>query len=176
MHNRLYKFLNDNHTIYPFQFEFLQKYSTSFTLIILLKKSKKHLIKENMVVAFLLFYKKPYDTVDSNILTGTLKHGMRGVAYSWFESYLKGRKQHVSINGFNIKDLPFSYGIPYSSVLGPLLFLLYINDLHTAIKFCKVHCCADDKHLLHISNSIKCYCPFIFPFFIVDSAAEFHAN
>ena len=129
-----------------------------------------------MVVAFLLFCKKPCDTVDSNILTGTLKHGMRGVAYSWFESYLKGRKQYVSINRFNIKDLPFSHGIPYSSVLRPLLFLLYINDLHTAIKFCKVHCCADDNNLLHISNSIKYYYPFIFPFFIVDSAAEFYAN
>ena len=124
-----------------------------------------------MVVAFLLFCKKSYDTVDSNILTGTLKHGIRSVAYSWFELYLKGRKQYVSINRFNIKHLPFSHGIPYSSVLGPLLFLLYINDLHTAIKFCKVHCCTDDNNLLHISNSIKCYCPFIFPFFIVDSAA-----
>ena len=86
---------------------------------------------------------------------GRLQHyGIRGVAYSWFESYLKGRKQHVSINGFNSKDLPISYGVPQGSVLGPL-FLLYINDLHTAIKFCTVHHFADDTNLLHISKSIK---------------------
>ena len=86
---------------------------------------------------------------------GKLKHySIRNVAYSWFQSYLKGRKQYVSISGFNSKDLPISYGIPQGSVFGPLLFLLYINDLHTAIKFCKVHH-SDDTNLLHISKSIK---------------------
>ena len=87
---------------------------------------------------------------------GKLKYyGIRGAAYSWFGSYLKGRKQHVSINGFNSKDLPISYDVPQGSVLIPLLFLLYINDLHTAIKFCKVHHFADDTNLQHIDKSIK---------------------
>ena len=61
----------------------------------------------------------------------------------------------MSINGFNSKDLPISYGVPQGSVLGLLLFLLYINDLHTAIKLCKVHHFADYTNLLHISESIK---------------------
>ena len=87
---------------------------------------------------------------------GKLKHyGTRDVVYSWFESYLKGRKQHVRINGFNSKDFPISYGVPPGSVLGPLLFLLYINDLDTAMKFCKVRHFADDTNLLHVSKSIK---------------------
>ena len=98
---------------------------------------------------------KAFDTVDHDILMGKLKYyGIRGVAYSWFESYLKGRKQYVPINGFNSKDLPISYGVPQGSVLGPLLFL-YINDLHNAIKFSKFHHFADDTNLLHISKSIK---------------------
>ena len=98
---------------------------------------------------------KDFDTVDHDILMGKLKYyGIRGVAYSWFESYLKGRKQYVSINGYKSKDLPISYGVPQGSVLGSLLFL-YINDLHNAIKFSKFHHFADDTNLLHISKSIK---------------------
>ena len=81
---------------------------------------------------------------------GKLKHyGIRGMDYSWFESYLKARKRHISINGFYSKVLPISHGVPDGSVLGPLLFLLYIKALHTAIKFCKVHHFADDTNLPH---------------------------
>ena len=85
---------------------------------------------------------------------GKLKHGISGAAYGWFESYLKRRKQYVSINGFSSKDLPIYHGVQQGSVLGPLFFL-YISHLHTAIKFCKVHHFADDTNLLHICNSMK---------------------
>ena len=99
---------------------------------------------------------KAFDTVNHNILLGKLKHyGIRGVAYSWFESYLKDRKQYVSINGYNSKHLSISLGVPQGSVLGPLLFLIYINDLNTAMKHCKVHHFADDTNLLHINDSVK---------------------
>ena len=87
---------------------------------------------------------------------GKLKHyGIRGVAYGWFESCLKDRKQYVSINGYNSKHFSISLGVPQGSVLGPLLFLIYINDLNTAIKHWKVHHFADDTNLLHINGSIK---------------------
>ena len=67
---------------------------------------------------------------------------------------LKGN-QYVSINGYNSKHLSISLGVPQGSVLGPLLFLIYINDLNTAIKHCKIHHFADDMNLLHINDSIK---------------------
>ena len=87
---------------------------------------------------------------------GKLKHyGIRGVAYSWFESFLKDKKQYVSINGYNSKHLSIFLGVPQVSNLGPLLFLIYINDLNTAIKHCKVHHFSDDANLLHINGSIK---------------------
>ena len=99
---------------------------------------------------------KAFDTVDYNILLGKLKHyGIRRVAYSWFEPYVKDRKQYVSINGCNSKNLLISLGVPQGSVLGPLLFLIYINDLSTTIKHYKVHHFADDTNRLHINDSIK---------------------
>ena len=63
--------------------------------------------------------------------------------------------QHVSINGFDSGLTSINCGVPQGSVLGSLLFLLYINDLNQAIKFCKVHHFADDTNLLYLSNSIK---------------------
>ena len=73
-----------------------------------------------------------------------MKHySIRGVAYSWFKSYLKDRK-HVSTNGYHSKHLPISLGVPQGSVLGPRSFFIYNNDLNTAIKDCKVHHFADD--------------------------------
>ena len=87
---------------------------------------------------------------------GRLKHySIRGVAYSWFESYLKGRTQYDSINGFSSKDILISCGDPQNSVYWPLLFLLYITNFLTAIKFCKYYHIADGTNLLHISKSIK---------------------
>ena len=63
---------------------------------------------------------------------------------------MKDRKQYVSINGYSSKHLLISPCVPQGSVLGPLLFLIYINDLRTAIKHCKVHQFSDDTNLLHI--------------------------
>ena len=87
---------------------------------------------------------------------GKLKHyGIRGVAYGWFESYLKDRKQYGSINGYNFKHWSVLLGVRQGSVLGLLLSLIYIKELNTAIKHCKIHHFADDTNLLHINNSIK---------------------
>ena len=83
---------------------------------------------------------KAYDTVDHNFLLSRLSHyGIRGMRNKWFESYLSEQKQFVSINGFDSDMSTITYGIPLESVLGPLLFLIYINGLNLAIKSCKVH-------------------------------------
>ena len=64
----------------------------------------------------------------------------------WFKSYLPYRKQFVSINGHNSDLMSVNCGVPQGSALGPLLFLIYINDLHKAIYHCKVHHFADDTN------------------------------
>ena len=75
------------------------------------------------------------------------------MANNWFNSYLTKRSQYVSILGYDSRLKELKHGVPQGSVLGPLLFLLYINDLHRAIKFSHVYHFADDTNLLRISNS-----------------------
>ena len=99
---------------------------------------------------------KAFDTVGHDILLAKLEHyGMRGMANNWFKSYLFNRKQFVSINGHISNQSSVKYGVAQGSVLGPLLFLIYINDLNLFIKFCKVLHFADDANLLHFSKSVK---------------------
>ena len=99
---------------------------------------------------------KAFDTVGHQTLLSKLDYyGIRGISNNWFKSYLSNRQQCVSINGYNSELVAMNCGVPQGSVLGPLLFLLYINDLNQAIKFCKVHHFADDTNLLYLGKSIK---------------------
>ena len=82
-------------------------------------------------------------------------YGIRGVANNWVKSYLSNRQQFVSINGFKSKQQTMKYGVPQGSVLGPLLFLIYINDLHKAIKYSTVHHFADDTNLLVVGKNLE---------------------
>ena len=96
--------------------------------------------------------KKAFDTVDHNILLKKLDYyGVRGIANEWFASYLKNRKQLVSIGGHISSTQVIQTGVPQGSVLGPLLFLLYINDLNKSIK----NHFADDTNILLSNKSVE---------------------
>ena len=96
---------------------------------------------------------KAFNTVSHGILLEKLDHyGIRGISNDWFRSYLSDRSQFVSINGFNSDYKTIKYGISQGSVLGPLLFLIFINDLSTAIKQPETFHFADDTWLLSQAN------------------------
>ena len=79
--------------------------------------------------------KKAFDTVDHNILLKKLDYyGVRGIANEWFASYLKNRKQFVSISGHISSTQVIQADVSQGSILGPLLFLLHMNDLNKSIK------------------------------------------
>ena len=154
MYKRLYTFLNKNNVIYNLQFGFRQQYSTSHALINITENIRKALDDGNIGCGVFVDLQKMFDTVDHQKLLTKLNHyGIRGVSNDWFKSYLSNRSQYVSINGYDSGLAAINYGVPQGSVLGPLLFLLYINDLNQAIKFCKVHHFADDTNLLCLGNS-----------------------
>ena len=156
VYSRLYSFLNIHNCIHELQFGFRAKHSTNHALTSLTEMIREALDGSNFACGIFVDFQKAFDTVDHTILLKKLEHyGVRGLANNWFKSYLTNRQQFVSINGFNSTLKVMKYGVPQGSVLGPLLFLIYINDLNKAMKFCTTHHFADDTNLLYISKSIK---------------------
>ena len=154
MFSRLIYFLDSFKCIYERQFGFREKHSTNHALISITERIREALDKNNFACGIFVDLQKAFDTVNHDILLKKLEHyGIRGISNDWFRSYLYNRKQVVSINGFNSKLANIEHGVPQGSVLGPLLFLIYINDLHNSIKHSDVFHFADDTNLLHISNN-----------------------
>ena len=100
--------------------------------------------------------RKAFDIVNHKILLTKLDHyGIRNSMLKWFHSYLTDRKQFVSFNGKSSELLKYNCGVPQGSVLGPLLFLLYINDLPNISKILNFYFFADDTNIYYESNSLS---------------------
>ena len=156
VYSRLYSFLNLHNCIYELQFGFRAKHSTDHALISLTEMIREALDSGCFAGGIFIDLQKAFDTVDHHILLDKLNYyGIRGLANKWFKSYLSNRQQFVSINGYNSNTMLMKYGVPQGSVLGPLLFLIYINDLHKATKVSKIHHFADDTNLLVVGKTLK---------------------
>ena len=108
----------------------------------------KSQILECNVIGIFLDFRKAFDTVDHSILLEKLDiYGIRGIAHSWFKSYLTNRQQYVHFSGASSDYKTIKCGIPQGSILGPLLFLLYINDLSHVSKILSSFLFADDTNL-----------------------------
>ena len=126
MYKRLYTFLNNNN-IYNLQFGFRQQYSTSHALINIIENIRKALDDRDIGCGAFVELQKAFDTVDHQTLLAKLNHyGIRRVSNDWFKSYLSNRCQYVSLNGYEPGLAAINCSVFQGSVLGPLLFLLYI--------------------------------------------------
>ena len=156
IYKRLYTYFNDNKLIYHQQFGFRANHSTNHALISLTEQIKSKLDTGHYVGGIFIDLEKAFDTVNHTMLCRKLEYyGIRGIPNLLIKSFLSNRKQYVSINGFesNIKEI--SCGVPQGSTLGPLLFLIYINDFQYSLDKSKASHFADDTNILYASKSIK---------------------
>ena len=149
MHTRVYDFLENCNVIYQLQFGFRKKHSTNHSLLSIVESIRDQLDNNTFSCGVFVDLEKAFDTVNHDILLKKLGYyGIRGAANNWFTSYFSGRQQTVTLNGVTSEYSKISCGVPQGSILGPLLFLLYINDMHRATKHSIMHHFADDTNLL----------------------------
>jgi len=155
--NQMMKYLNKFKLLHEHQYGFRSGYNTTQPIIHFLDNIYKALNKNNPEYTLGIFIDltKAFDTCDTNILLQKLSHyGFRGVSNTWFKNYLIGRKQFTSIEGENSSLLEITCGVPQGSILGPLLFLILINDLPNASKFFTI-LFADDTTLQLSSDNLE---------------------
>lgn len=153
---RLIDFLNKFDILYDYQFGFRPKHSTNHTLLLITDKIQKAIEDNKFACGVFLDLCKAFDTVNHDILISKLDcYGIRGIAKDWFCSYLSNRKQYVYIGDIISNCKNINYGVPQGSVLGPLLFLLYINDFQNCSNLTDFHLFADDTNLFYADESIS---------------------
>ena len=155
IHSSIISHLDSTNVLTDTQHGFRKNRSCVSQLIMTVNDLAKSLNEAKQVDSILLDFSKAFDKVDHDKLCQKLEHyGIRGKAHSWVKNYLANRTQTVVINGENSESAPVVSGVPQGTVLGPLLFLVYINDLPDLVN-CKIRLFADDALIYRTIDSIQ---------------------
>ena len=156
IYKRLYMFLINNKILIPNQYGFRKNHSTDYALINLCDKIVNALSNKEHMIGIFLDLSKAFDTINHQILLYKLKtYGIRGIAYSWFENYLSNRSQYVAFKSHESMRLDIKCGVPQGSILGPLLFLIYINDIIHSSPLLTYILFADDTNLFYSHKNLN---------------------
>ena len=159
MYNRLIEFINENGLLIKYQFGFQKGKSTSISLVTLIDKITEALDKGECIIGVFLAFSKAFDTVDHGTLLQKLElYGLQDITLKWFKDYLSNRIQYVTYNGIKSMTDIIKCGEPQGSILGPLLFLMYVNDWCQVSEFCLPLLFADDTNLFITSNATAEMC------------------
>ena len=145
---QLYNYFHEKKLFYNAQYGFREKHSTEFAALELVDRITVEMDKMDTPISIFLDLSKAFDTLDHNILLTKLDYyGIKGIAHKLMKSYLTDRKQFVEIENTRSSSLTLTTGVPQGSILGPLLFLIYINDISKASNIFKFIIYADDTNL-----------------------------
>ena len=155
LHDQLYNYLTNFDLFSDTQFGFRKFHSTAGALLDCNNEWYINLDRKMFNLVVLIYLKKAFDTVDHQILLSKLElYGIKGQAINLLKSYLTNRKQKCQIRNSFLSERLIKCGVPQGSILGPLLFLLYINDLPHCLSKTKPRLFADDTNLTASANSI----------------------
>ena len=146
---QVYNYLVENNLLYESQYGFRKHHSTEFAALEITDKISSQLDQGKLPLAIYLDLSKAFDTIDHSILLDKLSYyGIKGNSLNWFQSYLSNRKQYVDYNDSSSSLANVYTGVPQGSILGPLLFIIYMNDIaHVTNKFHSI-LYADDTSLI----------------------------
>lgn len=153
VHNQVLEYLN-HHSILPiYQSGFRKNHSTQTALLKVTNDICHYWDDRALTFLALLDYSKAFDTLNHELMVTILYSvGIRDAVLSWFSNYLEGRKQAVRLNGATSEFVCVETGVPQGSILGPLMFIIYVKSVSQSLKFMQYHQYADDLQLyLHFS-------------------------
>jgi len=156
VHKRLYHFLLSQLVFYNSQYGFRPQHSTIHAVNEFVDDTIESFDNNKLTLSVFLDLSKAFDTIDHKILLNKLEwYGVRGVALEWFKSYLEQRKQYVQYKNSKSTTEIIPCGVPQGSVLGPLLFIIYTNDLPNCLSYSKAILFADDTTVYLSSSNIQ---------------------
>jgi hypothetical protein len=153
---RLERYLRQNQVLNPAQYGFRENRSTTMALLDFYDKISTAIDDKKYSIGIFIDLRKAFDTIDHKILLGKIQfYGIRGLAFEWFKNYLTNRIQYVCINDTYSNSNTITCGVPQGSILGPLLFLIYINDIVESSSILHFMLFADDTNLSYSDNCIN---------------------